>query len=305
MPNHCDTKYVFVGSETEIADLHKKIKLISYDSSMERNLESLGRICGVNCEGIDCDGDIGCYELETPTKLELEVITGHRERNAVFVLILKNYPSIQCYFSVECNDSDYYVTNDYGRQHFPERYIIKQGGEEPEYCNNLPAFFKSISERLLTNTDSMDKVIDRVHKWNKSHDYENQIRVNEIQLVDDLCNIKVKFLVSKMESVVRDNAKIIYSHSFYRDIDFVARTLGEKGFVWVLLPEETGLYQNDSLSDMQLLLQVMDDYSRDETPYQIYHHRSEYPIYQRQPNIIREWAKERIKELTEPTNAKS
>ncbi len=301
MSYSCNTKYVFVGDETEIADFHSQLERICDNNDLlvdenfgEMSLKNLALIYKIDCDTIDCSGNIGCYELESPTRLRLETLTIHRERNDVFIRLLTNYPSIQCYYSTENQDSRYYATNDYGRQYFPERFIIKQGGEEPEYCNDLPAFFKSISNRLLTNTDTKEKVVCRVSKWNMSHDYQDQIEVNEIMLVDDLCQKRVKTLIYRMEQAVKDSAGILYSHSFYRDVDFVARTLGGNGFVWVILPRETILYQNDIISDIELLLHVMDHCDKNKTPYQIHHHHDKRTLYPRHADAIREWAKKQL-----------
>lgn len=300
MPNYCDTKYVFVGSETEIADLHKKLKSIPNDSSMSRNLESLGRVCGINCEEIDCDGDIGCFELESPTKLELETLTNHRENNAVFKVILKDYPSIQCFFSAECNDSSYYVTNDYGRQYFPERFIVKEGCEEPQYFNNPPRLFAYISELLSCEITSMEQMKISIEEWNGLHDDNSQISVNKIELTTDLCQKDVWLLVGRMERSVKTNTKILYSGLFNFYVRLVCKTLCKEGFVWVISTDKTALYRENNLEQIQRLLRVMDCFDKNKEPYTIWHHRRPPSYLQpRSSGVIREWAKRRIDELTE------
>lgn len=252
----CNTHYIFEGDASEIIDLHYLI------AELKANME------------MDCSGHIADIHMPQPTILSVEVITKHKENITPFATIMHQYPSVQCYFSAQNTEIGYYVTNDYARVYFPERYIINYAGEEPIECNSIEKLYREVSYILGVMTGSMDHVVESVAKHNDSHSHEEQMRVSEVQMADDLVNFKVKTLVQRMEMFVGSNSELLDSASLYRDMRFVAQSRGEAEFVWAILPTETKLYKWDSPHDWGVLLAHMDQWQKENAAVTIYHHRN-------------------------------
>lgn len=160
----CNTHYILEGDSCEIKELYRKIAK----------------------NRIDLGGSISNYDKPSPTSIWAEVLTRHREDTAPFSALMRQYPSLRCYFSAQNIEIGYYVTNDHEGVHFPERYIIIYSDCEPIFCNDLDQFYTEISLLIGEMIASCDKLVEAISRHNKTHNLDKQIRVSEVILADDL-----------------------------------------------------------------------------------------------------------------------
>ncbi|MFR9542964.1 MAG: hypothetical protein SNH27_13010 [Rikenellaceae bacterium] len=280
----CNTQYIFEGNISEIAMLYEAIVQLKENNEVSALIDALEYCDG---SGIDCGGSIASYDMLTPTSIQVEVVTNHKENIAPFATIMRCFPSLQCYFSAQNTEVGYYVTNDYARAYFPERFIINYTGEEPIQCNRIEQLYSEASFILGEMIGSREKLVEAISKHNKSNNLDEQMRVSEVQMADDLVNRIVKIVVGRMESFAGYNPATRTSSSLYRDMRFVAQTKGEVDFIWVVLPTETKLYKLTAASDWGLFLANLEQWQSEELEFSTYQHSQTLVFRPRSAELIK------------------
>ncbi|MFI3294121.1 MAG: hypothetical protein SNI70_11475, partial [Rikenellaceae bacterium] len=124
-------------------------------------------------------------------------------------------------------------------------------------------------------------------KHNKSNNLDEQMRVSEVQMADDLVNFMVKTLAVRMESFASCNTATLNSNSLYRDMRFVAQTKGEVDFIWVVLPAETKLYKLTAASDWGLFLANLEQWQSEGLEFSTYQHSQTFVFRPRSAELIK------------------
>lgn len=192
MPNWASVIYICTGDYNEIQSLHQTVNnLFTVDKPLVDNGFGQGWLgCLVHALGddpfiIQCCGEIVSYSLKNDT-LVIAQYCADTEQTDVRVSILKAYPSIKIYYSVEEPSTCVFTTNDSAGLYFKDRFIILNNMEGNSYYENekelAEAVFDITGQWYNPNFAELQQALD---EYNAAEtDMDNWQNLYRIQILD-------------------------------------------------------------------------------------------------------------------------
>lgn len=149
MPNWCETDYVIIGREDEVAVVHNTLQKMQGRKSLLPNdwgsmwIGNIVRLLKKDWQKVYCRGWITDFNLVAPGRINISVESAWGELGEVRQLVQSNSESLRIFYQSEEPGMCIFQTNDVSGTYFPERWLLDWNDESRnlyiwEYFVDLP-----------------------------------------------------------------------------------------------------------------------------------------------------------------------